>query len=68
MYSKDTNTDRDLKFIAFGSEERGLLGAKYYVDQLTQAERDNIDGRIQSGYGGDKIQRATNLVRDDGRR
>ena len=37
---KGYNTDKDLKFIAFGSEERGLLGARYYVDQLTQAERD----------------------------
>ncbi len=40
---KGYNTDKELKFIAFGSEERGLLGARYYVDQLTQAQRDNIE-------------------------
>lgn len=39
---KGYNTDVDMKFIAFGSEERGLLGSRYYVDQLSQAERDNI--------------------------
>lgn len=39
---KGYNTDMDMKFIAFGSEERGLLGSRYYVDQLSQAERDNI--------------------------
>jgi aminopeptidase YwaD len=40
---KGYNTDKELKFIAFGSEERGLLGARYYVDQLNQEQRDNIE-------------------------
>ena len=36
------NTDKELRFILFGSEERGLLGSRYYVNQLSQEERDQI--------------------------
>jgi len=36
------NTDKEIRFIAFGSEERGLLGSRYYVNQLSQEERDQI--------------------------
>lgn len=31
-----------LRFVAFGSEELGLLGSKYYVEGLTDEERDSI--------------------------
>ncbi|UYZ24100.1 M28 family metallopeptidase [Mesobacillus jeotgali] len=53
---KGYNTDKELKFIAFGSEERGLLGARYYVDQLTQEQRDNIEAvfvpdMVATNYG-----------------
>ncbi len=40
---KGYNTDKEMKFIAFGSEERGLLGARYYVDQLSQEQREKIE-------------------------
>ena len=36
------NTDKELRFILFGSEERGLLGSRYYVNQLSEEEQDQI--------------------------
>lgn len=72
---KGYNTDKTLKFIAFGSEERGLLGARHYVDQLTQEQRDNIDAvfvpdMVATSYGPAKNLYAmtpngfTNMVTD----
>ena len=58
---KGYNTDKDLKFIAFGSEERGLLGARYYVDQLTQAERDNIEAVFNPDMVATNYEEAKNL-------
>ena len=58
---KGYNTDKDLKFIAFGSEERGLLGARYYVDQLTQAERDNIEAVFNPDMVATNYEEARNL-------
>ncbi|WP_139378374.1 M28 family metallopeptidase [Mesobacillus jeotgali] len=69
------NTDKELKFIAFGSEERGLLGARYYVEQLTQEQRDNIEAvfvpdMVATNYGPAKNLYAmtpngsTNIVTD----
>ena len=31
-----------IRFMWFGAEERGLLGSNYYVDQLTEDEKDQI--------------------------
>jgi len=36
------NLDCDVKFIAFGAEEIGLVGSKYYVESLSSEEKDNI--------------------------
>lgn len=58
---KGYNTDKDLKFVAFGSEERGLLGSRYYVDQLSQAERDNIEAVFNPDMVATKYEAATNL-------
>lgn len=58
---KSYNTDKDLKFIAFGSEERGLLGSRYYVDQLTQAERDNIEAVFNPDMVATNYEPATHL-------
>lgn len=58
---KGANTDKDLKFIAFGSEERGLLGARYYVDQLTQAERDDIEAVFNPDMVATNYEPAKNL-------
>nr|WP_200904923.1 M20/M25/M40 family metallo-hydrolase [Planococcus glaciei] len=58
---KGYNTDKDLKFIAFGSEERGLLGARYYVDQLSQPERDEIEAVFNPDMVATKYEPAKNL-------
>ncbi len=58
---KSYNTDKDMKFIAFGSEERGLLGARYYVDQLTQAQRDNIEAVYNPDMVATSYDKAKNL-------
>lgn len=58
---KGYNTDKDLKFIAFGSEERGLLGSRYYVDQLTQAERENIEAVFNPDMVATNYDAATHL-------
>jgi aminopeptidase YwaD len=38
------NTDKELRIILFGCEEPGLVGSRYYVDQLHPAELDRIVG------------------------
>ena len=38
------NTDKELRFVLFGSEERGLRGSRYYLGQLSEAEKDRILG------------------------
>ena len=58
---KGYNTDKDLKFIAFGSEERGLLGSRYYVDQLSQPERDNIEAVFNPDMVATNYEKAENL-------
>jgi aminopeptidase YwaD len=35
-------TEADVRFALWGSEEQGLIGSRYYVAQLPQAERDRI--------------------------
>nr|MBU6863703.1 M28 family peptidase [Streptococcus oralis] len=37
---QNVETDKEIRFIAFGSEETGLLGSDYYVNSLSQKERD----------------------------
>lgn len=58
---KSYNTDKDLKFIAFGSEERGLLGSRYYVNQLTESERDNIEAVFNADMVATNYEAATHL-------
>lgn len=38
--------EREVKFMAFGAEERGFLGAWDYVENLTEEEKDRIAGMI----------------------
>ena len=40
--AQDRVASNRLRFIWFGAEELGLLGSRYYVDNLSQAERDQI--------------------------
>ena len=42
----DDDLPFDLRFVFFGSEETGLHGSKYYVDELTEAERGRIEAMI----------------------
>jgi aminopeptidase YwaD len=45
---RDYNTDKELRLVLFGSEEKGLVGSRYYVDQLQPAELDRIVGVFNS--------------------
>lgn len=54
-------TDKDLTFIAFGSEERGLLGSRYYVDQLTPEQKDRIEAVFNPDMVATKYEAAKNL-------
>ncbi|MED4205547.1 M28 family metallopeptidase [Neobacillus mesonae] len=58
---KGYNTDKELKFIAFGSEERGLLGSRYYVSQLTQEQKDNIEAVFVPDMVATNYEKAKNL-------
>ena len=42
MRMKDEETPYTIKYVFFGSEELILLGSKYYVEHLSQKEKDNI--------------------------
>ena len=42
----DDNLPFDLRFVFFGSEETGLHGSTYYVEELTEAERGRIEAMI----------------------
>jgi hypothetical protein len=37
---QDVDTDKELRFVSFGAEEIGLVGSRYYVDQLSDDEID----------------------------
>lgn len=58
---KGYNTDKTLKFIAFGAEERGLLGSRYYVNQLTQEQRDQIEAVFVPDMVATNYDKANNL-------
>lgn len=45
---KSYNTDMELRFAFWGSEERGLLGSRHYVNQLPQEEVDRIVAMFQA--------------------
>ncbi|HEX5541388.1 MAG TPA: M28 family metallopeptidase [Micromonospora sp.] len=45
---KSYNTDKELRFAFWGSEERGLLGARHYVNQLSDAEANRIVAMFQA--------------------
>jgi aminopeptidase YwaD len=39
---RNYNTDKELRVVLFGSEERGLIGSRHYVAQLSDAELERI--------------------------
>jgi len=50
-------TDYDLVFVAFGAEERGLIGSDYFVDHMSQADKDRaiVMVNFDSLIFGDKL-------------
>jgi aminopeptidase YwaD len=52
------NTDKELRFILFGSEERGLLGSRYYVNQLSDEEKE----QIMAVFNGDMVSTSYPVV------
>ncbi|WP_434743037.1 M20/M25/M40 family metallo-hydrolase [Micromonospora sp. SH-82] len=48
---KNTPTNATIRFALWGSEEQGLIGSRYYVRQLPQAERD----RFLAVYNNDMV-------------
>lgn len=58
---KGYHTNKTLKFIAFGSEERGLLGSKYYVEQLNQEQKEQIEAVFVPDMVATNYDKAKNL-------
>ena len=44
---KDIPSNIELRFVSFSGEENGRVGSRYYVEQLTQEEKDRIIGQIE---------------------
>ena len=44
---QDVDTDTEIRFVSFSAEEEGLKGSSYYVNNLSQEEKDHIIGDIQ---------------------
>ena len=58
---KGYNTDKEIRFMAFGSEERGLLGARHYVNQLNSDEKSRIIGMFSADMVATSYPLAKNL-------
>ncbi|PEN12500.1 M28 family metallopeptidase [Bacillus pseudomycoides] len=58
---QNVETDKEIRFIAFGSEEMGLLGSEHYVDNLSQKERDRILGVFNADMVATNYDKAKNL-------
>src|SRR5699024_6026004 len=55
------STDKEIRLVAFGAEEIGLVGSAYYVDQLTQDEIDRSAGNFNMDMVGTSWEPATQL-------
>lgn len=58
---KNTPTNKEIRLIAFGAEEIGLVGAKYYVGQLSEEEIDRSVGNFNMDMVGTNWEPATHL-------
>lgn len=58
---KDQPTDKEIRFIAFGAEETGLVGSNYYVSQLPQEEIDRSTANFNMDMIGTNWEPATQL-------
>lgn len=65
----DVETDVELRFAAVGSEEVGLVGSRYYVEQLPEEERDRIVANFNTDMigtaGEDQTQLYVNTLDGD---
>ncbi|WP_026691459.1 M28 family peptidase [Alteribacter aurantiacus] len=62
---KNMPTDTELRFITFGAEELGLIGSRYYVNNLPEKELDRIVANfnldmVGSQDAGDLVMRTVN--------
>lgn len=57
LFESETRLPFDVVFVAFGSEEDGLLGSRYYLDSMTSADRQNtmVMFNLDSIGGGDNL-------------
>ncbi|MDM5190984.1 M28 family metallopeptidase [Bacillus sp. DX4.1] len=58
---KNVESDKEIRFIAFGSEEVGLIGSDHYVENLSQAEKDRILGVFNADMVATNYDKAKNL-------
>lgn len=45
--AQNLDSDTEIRFVSFSAEEEGLEGSSYYVNNLSQEEKDHIIGDIQ---------------------
>ena len=58
---QNVETDKEIRFIAFGSEEMGLIGSEHYVDNLSKQERERILGVFNADMVATNYDKAKNL-------
>lgn len=58
----DYETKKEVRFVAFGAEEIGLLGSKYYVNNLTNNEKARSLGNINMDMIGTNYEECTQLA------
>ncbi|RST72736.1 M28 family peptidase [Siminovitchia acidinfaciens] len=59
---KNSLTDKELRFVAFGAEEIGLVGSNYYVKNLPQADIDRSEINFQMEMLGSKYEPGSYLA------
>lgn len=59
---KDYDLNKEIRFVAFGSEELGMVGSSNYVDQLTQDEIDRSVAEFQMDMVGTAWEPASKLT------
>ncbi|CAM4226496.1 aminopeptidase [Bacillus manliponensis] len=58
---QNVETDKEIRFVAFGAEEMGLIGSKHYVNKLSQTERNRILGVFNADMVASSYDKAKNL-------
>lgn len=58
---KDVPSDKEIRFVAFGAEEIGLIGSRYYVGELSEDEVERSVANFNMDMVGTAWERATQL-------